>query len=516
MYLRIILDTIKWHDLGSSMNILTKLTPQQISVTYIIKIHGSRFLDKKIRYHPVAGTVIHLLFNFHRLLEYMTDLTIKRKTYSLLSFTRSAVYTSDPANVEHMLVTNFSNYGKGRYHHDVLTDLLGDGIFTVDGAKWRHQRKSASYHFSTKLLREFSGSVFKSNAVKLAGMVSEAAISNNIIELQDFFMKSALDSVFKVILGVELDTMCGTHREGTQFSNAFDEASAAIMFRYANFLWKVQRFLNIGSEAVLKKSLKVIDEYVYKLIRSKIEQSQNPQDNSLGLKGDILSRFLELNETDPKFLKDIILSFIIAGKDTTAITLSWFLYQLCKNPHVQEKIAQEIREATKVENGSTIDNLAAQVTDESMEKMKYLHAALTETLRLHPPVPLESKYCFLDDKWPDGYNVRKGDLVSFQPYVMGRMKFLWGEDAEIFRPERRFDENGNLKRESSFKFTAFQAGPRICLGKEFAYRQMKIFSAILLGSHSFKLVDQNKLVKYRTMLTLQIDGGLHVYAFKRN
>jgi hypothetical protein len=65
-----------------------------------------------------------------------------------------------------------------------LEDLLGDGIFTVDGEQWRHQRKSASYQFSTKLLREFSSSVFKSSAVKLAGIVSEAAISNNIIELQ--------------------------------------------------------------------------------------------------------------------------------------------------------------------------------------------------------------------------------------------------------------------------------------------------------------------------------------------
>ncbi|GAU15510.1 hypothetical protein TSUD_45470 [Trifolium subterraneum] len=462
----------------------------------------------------------------------MTDLTNKRKTYRLLSFTRSEVYTANPANIEHMLVTNFSNYGKGWYHHSVLEDLLGDGIFTVDGEQWRHQRKSASYQFSTKLLREFSSSVFKSNAVKLAGIVSEAAISNNIIELQDLFMKSTLDSVFKVILGVELDTMCGTYREGTQFSIAFDEASEAIMFRYVNFLWKVQRFLNIGSEAVLKKSLRVIDDYVYKVITSKIEQSQKPQDNSLGLKGDILSRFLELNETDSKYLKDIILSFIIAGKDTTAITLSWFIYQLCKHPHVQETIAQEIRDVTKLENGLTIDELAAKVTKENMKKMQYLHAALTETIRLHPAVPVlftleetdkdrktwisESRYCFSDDTLPDGYSVRKGDLVSFQPYVMGRMKFLWGEDAEQFRPERWLDENGNFKKESSFKFTAFQGGPRICLGKDFAYRQMKIYSAILLGSHGFKLADQNKLVKYRIMLTLQIDGGLHVYAFQRN
>ncbi|WJX14632.1 hypothetical protein P8452_04862 [Trifolium repens] len=487
-----------------------------VIAAFVIKIHGNRLFDKKRKYHPVAGTVLHQLLNFHRLLEYMTDLTNKRKTYRLLSFTRSQVYTANPANIEYMLVTNFSNYGKGWYHHSVLEDLLGDGIFTVDGEQWRHQRKSASYQFSTKLLREFSSSVFKSSAVKLAGIVSEAAISNNIIELQDLFMKSTLDSVFKVILGVELDTMCGTYREGTQFSIAFDEASAAIMFRYFNFLWKVQRFFNIGSEAVLKKSLRVIDDYVYKVITSKIEQSQKPQDNSLGLKGDILSRFIELNETDSKYLKDIILNFVIAAKDTSAITLSWFIYQLCKHPHVQEKIAQEIREITKLEDGLTIDELAAKVTEESMEKMQYLHAALTETIRLHPAIPVEGKYCFSDDTMPDGYSVRKGDLVSFQPFVMGRMKFLWGEDAEQFRPERWLDENGNFKKESSFKFTAFQAGPRICLGKDFAYRQMKIFSAVLLGSHGFKLADQNKLVKHRIMLSLQIDGGLHVYAFQRN
>ncbi|XP_061373959.1 cytochrome P450 704C1-like [Gastrolobium bilobum] len=506
---------MKFTDLLFALKPLFPILIAVILSAFIIKIHGGRFSDRKRRYHPVAGTVLHQLFNFHRLLDYMTNLTSHRKTYRLLSFIRSEVYTADPVNIEHILVTNFGNYGKGWYHHSVLTDLLGDGIFTVDGEKWRHQRKAASYQFSTKLLREFSSSVFKSNAVKLAGIISEAAISNNIIELQDLFMKSALDSVFKVVLGVELDTMCGTYKEGTQFSNAFDEASAAIMFRYFNFLWRLQRFLNIGSEAVLSKSLRVIDEYVNKLIRSKIEQAQKLQDNSPGMKGDILSRFIELKETDPKYLKDIILSFIIAGKDTTAITLSWFLYQLCKHPHVQEKIAQEIREATRVADGSTVDELAASVTEENLEKMQYLHAALTETLRLHPAVPVEGKFCFSDDTWPDGFSVKKGDLVSFLPYVMGRMKFLWGEDAEKFRPQRWLDENGIFQKESPFKFTAFQAGPRICLGKEFAYRQMKMFSAILLGSHSFKLAEQNKSVKYKTSLTLQIDGGLHVYASQR-
>jgi hypothetical protein len=83
-----------------------------VLAAFVIKIHGNRLFDKKRKYHPVAGTVLHQMFNFHRLLEYMTDLTNKRKTYRLLSFTRSEVYTSNPANIEHILLTNFSNYGK--------------------------------------------------------------------------------------------------------------------------------------------------------------------------------------------------------------------------------------------------------------------------------------------------------------------------------------------------------------------------------------------------------------------
>ncbi|KAK7357405.1 hypothetical protein VNO80_16690 [Phaseolus coccineus] len=486
-----------------------------ILVAIIIKIHGVRFFDKKRKYHPVAGTVIHQLFNFTRLLDYMIDRTNQSKTYRLLSFIRSEVYTANPVNIEYILTTNFSNYGKGWYHHSVLSDFLGDSIFTVDGEQWRHQRKATSYQFSTKLLRDYSNSAFKSNALKLAEIVSEAAISNNIIEMQELFMDATLDSICKVIFGVDLDTMRGTYIEGTEFSNAFDEASAAVMYRYFNFLWRIMRFFNIGSEAVLRKSLRRMDEFVYKVIRNKVEQAQKLQDNLPVMKGDLLSRFIELKETDPKYLRDISLSFILAGKDTTAITLSWFFYELCKNSDVQEKIAKEIRETTNVAAGSTIDELAARITEENLEKMQYLYASLNETLRLHPAVPVQGKFCFSDDTLPDGFSVRKGDLVSFQPYVMGRMKFLWGEDAEKFRPERWLDENGILKKESPFKFTAFHAGPRICVGKEFAYRQMKIYSSLLLGTHIFKLADENKSVKYRMMLTLQIEGGLHVYASRR-
>ncbi|XP_057986060.1 cytochrome P450 704C1 isoform X2 [Hevea brasiliensis] len=415
--------------------------------------------QREKKYHPIGGTVFNQLLNFNRLHHYMTDLAAKYRTYRLLGPFRNEIYTSEPSNVEYILKTNFQNYGKGEHNYNNLRDLLGDGIFTVDGDKWRQQRKVSSYEFSAKVLRDFSSVAFRKNAVKLAGIVSEAAKSNQSMDMQDLFMKSTLDSIFRVAFGVELDSMCGSNEEGVIFTNAFD--------------------------------------------------------NMQTKKDDILSRFLQVTETDKTYLRDIILNFVIAGKDTTAATLSWFIYVLCKHPAVQEKVAEEVREVSKVKEVKSFADFAATIDDEALEKMSYLHAAITETLRLYPAVPVDAKICFSDDTLPDGFSVKKGDMVSYQPYAMGRMKFIWGNDAEEYKPERWLNEDGVFQQESPFKFTAFQAGPRMCLGKEFAYRQMKIFSAVLLGSFIFKLSDEKKAVNYRTMINLHVDGGLHVCAFHR-
>ncbi|KMT00143.1 hypothetical protein BVRB_1g019640 [Beta vulgaris subsp. vulgaris] len=491
----------------------------------ILTFLGIKWLTNKLfqnhgnkKYHPIAGTMFHQLINFKRLHHYMTNLAAKYKTYRLLTPFRSEIYTSDPANVEYILKTNFDNYGKGEYNYGNLSDLLGDGIFAVDGEKWRHQRKVSSYEFSTRVLRDFSSKIFRKNVVKLAKIIADAANSNQIMDIQDLFMKSTLDSIFKVAFGVELDSMCGSNEEGRRFSQAFDDASALSLYRYVDIFWRIKKYLNIGAEAKLKKNIKIVDDFVYRLITNKVELMKSSGSNYSEMqmkKDDILSRFLEQCNTDFKYLRDIILNFVIAGKDTTAATLSWFIYMLCKHQKVQEKIAEEVRKVTNMEKVGSFSEFEASVSEESLERMQYLHAALTETLRLYPAVPVDAKICFSDDTLPDGYSVKKGDMVSYQPYAMGRMRFIWGDDAEEYRPERWLNEDGIFQPENPFKFTAFQAGPRICLGKEFAYRQMKIFSAVLLSSFIFKLSDEKSTVNYRTMINLHIDGGLHIRALLR-
>ncbi|XP_023156013.1 putative cytochrome P450 superfamily protein isoform X1 [Zea mays] len=236
---------------------------------------------------------------------------------------------------------------------------------------------------------------------------------------------------------------------------------------------------------------------------------------------DILSRFIIASKEDPEmindcYLRDIVLNFLIAGKDTTGNTLSWFLYMLCKNPIVQDKVALEIKESVEwAEEDNNREDFTARLNDRAIDKMHYLHAAISETLRLYPAVPVDGKMAEDDDVLPNGYKVIKGDGINYMIYAMGRMTYLWGEDAEDFRPER-WIANGVFQQESPYKFVSFNAGPRTCLGKDFAYRQMKIMAATLIHFFRFKLTDESKDATYKTMFTLHMDKGLKLYAYPRS
>ncbi|OMO80509.1 Cytochrome P450 [Corchorus olitorius] len=485
-----------------------------------IKIFTGKSIDNS-DYPPVKGSVFNLLFHFNDLYDYQTQVAKKQPTYRLLlSIEHSEIIcTTDSRNLEHILKTKFEKYSKGKFNQDILQDLLGQGIFSVDGDKWRQQRKLASFEFSTRVLRDFSCSVFRRNAGKLVRAILQFTVSGQAFDMQDILMKCTLDSIVKVGFGIDLNCMDGSNEESNSFMKAFDDSNELTYWRYVDPFWKLKRALNIGSEYALKKNIKIIDNFVHNVIKTK--RNLLALERDLNVKKDMLSRFLVESEKNPetmndKYLRDIILNFIFAGKDTTANTLSWFFYMLCKNPLIQEKVAQEVIEITcSLGNlDSNVDDFVATITDATLEQMHYLHAAISETLRLYPAVPIDGRCAEVDDILPDGHKLKKGDAVYYLAYAMGRMQNIWGEDAENFRPERWLN-NGVFQPESPFKFIAFHAGPRTCIGKDFAYRQMKIVSISILRFFRLKLADDTKLASYRTMFTLHMKGGLHVYAISR-
>jgi cytochrome P450 len=220
-------------------------------------------------------------------------------------------------------------------------------------------------------------------------------------------------------------------------------------------------------------------------------------------------------------LRDVILNFIIAGRDTTGLTLSWFMYRLCLNPEVELKILEEIQNLeaeegfsnVSQESGDHYTKFAELLSYRNLGKLQYLHAALTETLRLHPAIPMDGKTALADDVLPNGITVKKGTMVTYSAYCMGRLEKIWGPDAKTFRPERWL-KNGVFQPESPFKFATFHAGPRACLGKDSAYLQMKLTAALLVKFFTFQLVPGHE-VEYRTMFVLTMRRGIKVTATPR-
>ncbi|KAI3961046.1 hypothetical protein MKW92_026587 [Papaver armeniacum] len=472
---------------------------------------------------PIIGAIIELQMNLHRMHDWLTDYFVESKTFKVQLPNITITFISEPANVEHVLKTNFHNYPKGEAFHELMEGFLGDGIFNSDGEMWRQQRKIASFEFASRNLRNFSTTVFRDYALILSGILHQASICGKEIDMQELFMRMTLDSICKVGFGVEIGTLAHELPDDNRFAKAFECAISNVMLRFFNPLWRIKRFFNVGSEALLAQSIQVIDEFTYNLIHKRklelheVAKSNDSDDNKV--KHDILSRFIELsenpdNQLTDKSLRDVIINFVMAGRDTTTSTLTWSIYMIMMNPNVAENIYKELIAFEENQDngiiGYELGNLkpftekviqfASLLNYDSLGKLSYLHATITRHFDCSPQL-LE------DDVLPDGTKVRAGGVVAYVPYAMGRMVYNWGPDATSFNPDRWFNKDGLFQSESPFKFTAFQAGPRTCLGKDSAYLQMKMTLAILCRFFNFHLIP-NHPVNYKMMTTLTMEHGL--------
>lgn len=383
-----------------------------------------------------------------------------------------------------------------------MWDLFLTGIFNSDAELWKVQRKTASYEFSTNSLRNFVlDAVTMELQTRLLPILSKASESNSVLDLQDLLERFAFDNVCKLAFNVDPACLGGDGDGDSEFMRAFEDAAVLSSGRFMSafpLVWKIKKLLNVGSERRLKESITTVHEFADKIIRSRLD-NKNQTNEQL----DLLSRFIKTEDSAPQFLRDVVISFILAGRDTTSSALSWFFWILSSKPDARKKIHNEIKRVRSPRRGDGACDY------EELKEMHYLHAAITETMRLYPPVPVDTKACLNDDVLPDGTRVGKGWFISYHTYAMGRMESVWGKECEEFNPERWL-ENGVYRGESPFRYPVFHAGPRMCLGKEMAYIQMKSIAASVMEKFEIEAVDKDTCPEHVLSLTLRIKGGLAV------
>ncbi|KAE9594153.1 hypothetical protein Lal_00017039 [Lupinus albus] len=427
--------------------------------------------------------------------------------------------TCHPKNIEHILRTRFDNYPKGPKWQTAFHDLLGQGIFNSDGDTWLMQRKTAALEFTTRTLRQAMARwVNRAIKKRLWCILDKAAKENVKVDMQDLLLRLTFDNICGLTFGKDPETLSPDLPENP-FSIAFDTVTEATLHRFLfpDIIWRFKNLVGFGMEKKLSESLKIVDTYMNDAVKSREEA---PSD-------DLISRFMKKRDTDgksfsPNVLQRIALNFVLAGRDTSSVALSWFFWLVMNHPDVESKILKELTAVLAETRGKDRGKWVEEAVDfEEANKLVYLKAALAETLRLYPSVPEDFKYVVADDVLPDGKVVPAGSTVTYSIYSVGRMKEIWGEDCMKFKPERwlsvqreRFDRYRFEPPKDGYKFVAFNAGPRTCLGKDLAYLQMKSVAAAVLIRYRLSPVPGHK-VEQKISLTLFMKNGLHVFLHPR-
>ncbi|KAL9239651.1 hypothetical protein vseg_013954 [Gypsophila vaccaria] len=433
-------------------------------------------------------------------------------------FGERVVMTGNPANVEHILKTNFNNYQKGPIFRNTLRDFLGDGILNVDGDTWRGQRQVAIHEFNTKSLRNYIENVVDFELFdRLIPILTNAAQNGTVLDLQDILQRFTFDNICKISFGYDPEYLSPSLPRG-KFADALEDATMISTRRFRvlfPLVWKIRRFFNTGTEKRLKEAVLEVREFARSLIKQR-KQSTKPSVET----EDLLSRFLNSGQFEEENVIDIVIAFILGGRDTTSTALTWFFWVLQKN-HVAEK--EILKEVKNSRNNNASNKPSDQIGCSSFSEVKemvYTHAALCESMRLYPPVPADTKQAETDDVLPDGTPVRQGMRVSYFPYAMGRLESIWGPHWAEYRPERWLEKvDGGGEGETKWQFVprdtysypVFQAGARTCIGKEMAFLQMKrVVAGILAKFKVIPVIKDGFEPVYVPNLTAKMEGGLLV------
>ncbi|KAJ3342942.1 hypothetical protein HDU93_000601 [Gonapodya sp. JEL0774] len=367
-----------------------------------------------------------------------------------------SVQTLNVEDVKYIL-SNPDIFEKGKGFRSNFYDLLGDGIFNSDGEHWRVQRKTSSSIFTVKNFRDVYSGIIIGESKNLLSHLRSVRDHGVMVDLQDLFLRSTLDSFSEIAFGKALGCMDMSNAsvingkyvmQTNDFMRAFDSASTQVLLRFINPFWKITDRLT-GAGRSMSENISVIDAFCHTIIDPRLSGSHN----------------LETN----KQKMDLLDLFIAAGKED-------------EHPEVEKKLRAEIRSVLG-------DN---ELTYESFRNLKYSHAVFYETLRLHANVPGNVKVCNRDEILPGTRTpIPKGTNVEFNAWTMGRLESSWGPDAEEFRPERWLTSEGNLIRVDNFTWPVFNAGPRLCLGVSLATQEAVMFLAQVYRHFHLELVNED-------------------------
>jgi cytochrome P450 len=363
---------------------------------------------------------------------------------------------SDPEGVRRVLTDNALNYEKGDLQKRLLGPLLANGLLLTEGDQWRRARRIMAPLFTpayTARTAEIMDRVCR-RRVESWHLGDGARVLNIDHEMSGLTFDMLSATMFSDDLNGDA---AGFEKALNQFLDVGARISPLDALKAPDWIPRLGKIASRGSADFFRQRVAAL----VARRRKRIEAGDAPDDLLTAL---LSARDIEGDGTglsDHEVMANI-LTFILAGHETTARTLGWTLHLITRDPAVATRLKEE-----------------ADAWDRSPAGLKAMHwhrAVIEEAMRLFPPAPAMVRQAVADDVI-SGHQVKAGDAIIIAPWIIQRHEKLWDE-PEVFRPERFLPQN--RKSIDRYAYLPFSGGPRICIGAAFAMQEAVIALAEIM------------------------------------
>jgi cytochrome P450 len=431
-----------------------------------------------------------LLLSLRRMLgDPLTYLGEARDTYGpLAAFVVAdppAVLLSDPDDVHRVLVANHRGYTKRTIQYDTLSTVTGDGLLVSDPPLWTQRRRIVQPAFH----RETLASVAEHSVA--AARVQAERLGPGVVDVDQAMMHVALEVVGAALFSTDLSGHAAT------LVPAVLTALDRVVLR-ARSPWLPPPSVPTPGNVRLRRALDTIDGAVAGMTR------QRRAAGSAAPRGDVLDLLLAgvEGEDDAAALaavRDETVTLLIAGHETVASALTWAWHLLVDHPTAYQRLLAEV------------DALGADPGLDDLPRLPFTRAVVDEALRLYPPAWILTRKAAADDVL-SGYRVPAGSLVLVSTWTLHRDPALWPQAGQ-FRPERWLGDEA--QRAPRWAYVPFGAGPRQCIGKDFALVEATLVLAVLARRVRLVRPVAAPAPRVEALVTLRPRGGLELDVRRR-
>ena len=396
----------------------------------------------------------------------------------------TAYLLSHPEQIEEVLRSSHQDYRKDQITRR-LSLFLGEGLLTSEGDYWRRQRRLAQPAFQVQQIETY------------AGMMVESA-QRTFLDWQEGQTRDVHEDLMQLTLSIVLKALCNVDTNHDQ--QALSPALTQVMQYFLNpaFSWaRLPQWLPVPATRRFQRAVRQLDAFIYPIIRQRRIENEN--------KGDLLSRLLLQRDDDgsqmtDRQLRDELVTLLLAGHETTALTMTYCLYLLSQHPKVEERLVAEL--------DLVLSGRLPAFAD--LPRLRYADCVLKESMRLYPPAWALGREA-TEDCQLAGFHVPCGTQIWLGPWVVHRDS-RWYDQPLAFRPERWQDDLA--RRLPRCAYFPFGDGPRICIGQQFALTEATLLLATIVPRFSLQHAPGH-VVQPLPSITLRPKNGLRMIVHNR-